>query len=199
MANIDYKFPQCVCYEMDQKMKCLNKWDTQSRRLYDANGIFATISGREKDGQNQQGVVVLVRCLNSSGDGIAATLDAHYYKGQGEREGIEREFIAMDKENEDKWFCCGNGQTDSLGLYQVSNTLDCMHDQKFILGESKTKDRKYIVRRLTPTECARLQGFPDWWTDGADGSDTAIYKMWGNGIALPCAADVIGRLAKELE
>ena len=59
-------------------------------------------------------------------------------------------------------------------------------------------ERKYILRRLTPTECARLQGFPDWWTDGAEGSDSAIYKMWGNGIALPCAADVIGRLAKEL-
>lgn len=60
------------------------------------------------------------------------------------------------------------------------------------------KDRKYIVRRLTPTECARLQGFPDWWTDGADGSDSAKYKLWGNGIALPCAEDVLGRIAKEL-
>ena len=59
-------------------------------------------------------------------------------------------------------------------------------------------ERKYFIRRVTPTECARLQGFPDWWTDGTDGCDTAIYKMWGNGIALPCAADVIGRLAKEL-
>ena len=45
------------------------------------------------------------------------------------------------------------------------------------------KERKYSIRKLTPTECARLQGFPDWWTDGAKGSDSAIYKMWGNGIA----------------
>lgn len=59
--------------------------------------------------------------------------------------------------------------------------------------------RKYILRRLTPLECCRLQGFPDWWCDGVEGSDSAQYKMWGNGIALPCAADVIGRLAKELE
>jgi DNA (cytosine-5)-methyltransferase 1 len=58
--------------------------------------------------------------------------------------------------------------------------------------------RKYIVRRLTPIECARLQGFPDWWCDGADGSDSAQYRLWGNGIALPCAVDVIGRIAKEL-
>lgn len=80
----------------------------------------------------------------------------------------------------------------------------------------------YKVRRLTPMECARLQGFPDWWTaDLKDDdiefwrdvfdtyceingkkkktdsqirkfmnepySESAEYKMWGNGIALPCA------------
>lgn len=59
------------------------------------------------------------------------------------------------------------------------------------------QDRRYIVRRLTPLECCRLQGFPDWWEDGVIGSDSARYKMWGNGIALPCAADVLGRIAKE--
>ena len=88
-------------------------------------------------------------------------------------------------------------------------------------------DVDYIVRRLTPTECARLQGFPDWWCDDlgipdptnediakwrevfethakaigkttkpkSDAqirkwlqnpqSDSAEYKMWGNGVALP--------------
>lgn len=59
--------------------------------------------------------------------------------------------------------------------------------------------RKYVLRRLTPLECCRLQGFPDWWTDGVEGSDSAVYKMWGNGIALPCALDVIWRLAEELK
>ena len=86
---------------------------------------------------------------------------------------------------------------------------------------------EYIVRRLTPTECARLQGFPDWWCSGLETeepaeddlafwrevfethrkivgtstkpktdkqiikwlknphSDSAEYKMWGNGVALP--------------
>ena len=85
---------------------------------------------------------------------------------------------------------------------------------------------EYAVRRLTPTECARLQGFPDWWcadlaaeapsedelsfwrevwdtysrvTGGGrrtdkqilkwlhdSYTDSAEYKMWGNGVALPC-------------
>ena len=56
------------------------------------------------------------------------------------------------------------------------------------------KQRKYIVRRLTPTECARLQGFPDWWCEGLGGSDSAIYKAYGNGLALPCAFDVLNRI-----
>ncbi len=92
---------------------------------------------------------------------------------------------------------------------------------------------KYIVRRLTPTECARLQGFPDWWCSdlGIENpseedisfwtevfethrrimgtakkpksrnqiikwlknphSDSAEYKMWGNGVALPCVCFVL--------
>ena len=65
--------------------------------------------------------------------------------------------------------------------------------------ENVSPRRKYIVRRLTPTECARLQGFPDWWTDGVEGGDSAQYKMWGNGIALPCAVDVLGRIARGVE
>jgi DNA (cytosine-5)-methyltransferase 1 len=92
---------------------------------------------------------------------------------------------------------------------------------------------EYIVRRLTPTECARLQGFPDWWCSdlgtecpteedilfwtnvfethrkiiGTSNkpktrkqiikwlrephSDSAEYKMWGNGVALPCVCFVL--------
>mgnify|MGYP000970133026 CR=1 FL=1 len=99
----------------------------------------------------------------------------------------------------------------------------------------------YIVRRLTPTECGRLQGFPDGWTDNLaiaepteddirywrmvfkehsealgekkkektdnqirkwlqdPESDSAKYKMWGNGIALPCAKFVMERIAQELQ
>lgn len=71
-------------------------------------------------------------------------------------------------------------------------------DSRNYLVQRERPKRKYIVRRLTPTECARLQGFPDWWCDGANGSDSAQYKLWGNGIALPCAADVLGRIAEEL-
>ena len=56
---------------------------------------------------------------------------------------------------------------------------------------------EYVVRRLTPTECARLQGFPDDWGKGVKHySDSAEYKMWGNGIALPCALFVMKGIRK---
>lgn len=57
------------------------------------------------------------------------------------------------------------------------------------------KARRYFVRRFTPLECCRLQGFPDWWEDGVDGSDSARYKMWGNGMALPCVLYVMEGIA----
>lgn len=58
--------------------------------------------------------------------------------------------------------------------------------------------RKYIIRRLTPLECCRLQGFPDWWEDGVEGSDSARYKMWGNGMAYPCVAYVMEGMLEAL-
>ena len=100
-------------------------------------------------------------------------------------------------------------------------------NQEAFSGDCHIMEPDYIVRRLTPTECARLQGFPDWWCGGlgteepteedmafwrevfethrritgtstkpksdnqiakwmkAPHSDSAEYKMWGNGVALP--------------
>ncbi|QGG47676.1 DNA cytosine methyltransferase [Heliorestis convoluta] len=50
------------------------------------------------------------------------------------------------------------------------------------------------VRRLTPLECERLQGFPDGWTDC--GSDTARYKALGNSIAIPCVEWILEKMVK---
>jgi len=94
--------------------------------------------------------------------------------------------------------CIGNGQMCNITMQEISNSLDCMHDQQAILMQCE-HPRKYIVRRLTPLECCRLQGFPDWWEQGVEGSDSARYKMWGNGIALPCAVDVLRRIKKAME
>ena len=51
-----------------------------------------------------------------------------------------------------------------------------------------------VVRRLTPTECERLQGFPDGWTDGQ--ADSHRYKQMGNAVAVPLVEWIIGRMTK---
>jgi len=61
----------------------------------------------------------------------------------------------------------------------------------------------YTVRRLTPTECERLQGFPDGWTEyGHDGqpvSDTARYKALGNSVAIPCVIFILSGISAQGE
>lgn len=85
---------------------------------------------------------------------------------------------------------------DKIGSTEMARDYKSAKD---LIVESAEPPRKYIVRRLTPTECARLQGFPDEWCEGLGGSDGAIYKAYGNGLALPCAYDVLSRIAKEME
>jgi site-specific DNA-cytosine methylase len=53
---------------------------------------------------------------------------------------------------------------------------------------------KMVVRRLTPTECERLQGFPDGWTDGQ--ADSHRYKQMGNAVAVPVVQWIIERMTK---
>ncbi|QZD97995.1 DNA methylase [Mycobacterium phage Beem] len=48
------------------------------------------------------------------------------------------------------------------------------------------------VRRLTPLECERLQGFPDGYTDGQ--SDAQRYRQLGNSVAIPCVQWIVDRL-----
>jgi DNA (cytosine-5)-methyltransferase 1 len=51
---------------------------------------------------------------------------------------------------------------------------------------------RYLIRRLTPVECERLQGFPDGWTEGF--ADTVRYRMLGNAVAVPVAEWIFLRM-----
>ena len=56
----------------------------------------------------------------------------------------------------------------------------------------------YRVRRLTPTECLRLQGCPDNWLDIEKASDSAKYKAVGNSVAVPCVEFIFSQIVKVL-
>ena len=99
--------------------------------------------------------------------------------------------------------CIGNGQLNQISMDDKANTLDTMHDQQAVL-ESQ------YVRRITPLECERLQGYPDGWTDiGAwtdtkgnlhkESSDSARYKALGNSIATPFWFYLLRRIAAQYE
>lgn len=53
----------------------------------------------------------------------------------------------------------------------------------------------YLIRRLTPMECERLQGYPDGWTNMPNVSDSNRYKALGNSVAIPCVQYLIQRIA----
>lgn len=55
-----------------------------------------------------------------------------------------------------------------------------------------------LIRRLTPLECERLQGFPDLWTAITGAADSARYKALGNSVAIPCVEFIMGQIARAI-
>ena len=181
------------CADRGGGVRCLNPHDSQTMRVYDADGIYPALAANSGGGQNRQAVIYPVGafCAGAApaagsigySERVAPTLKAAQcafpmpaivYAIQGN--GIDRALTAG---------CNGPGWRE--GEMYTLNTIDrpaVVYDARGNLVVEHR--RRYVVRRLTPTECARLQGFPDWWTDGVPGSDSAKYKMWGNGMALPC-------------
>jgi len=134
--------------------------------------------------------------------------------------------------------CGGNGQLNNMSMSEQANTFDTMHDQQAVMvaavdcrnlyecpeisnalkakancdcrADSETYPiQNNIVRRLTPIECERLQGFPDGWTDIGKWMDTKgkkhkeadlpRYKALGNSIALPFWQYLARRICAQYE
>ena len=77
----------------------------------------------------------------------------------------------------------------------VSTQSARQHKDATDLVCQKAETYAYLIRRLTPLECERLQGFPDSWTDIPGASDSARYKALGNSVAIPCVEFIMGRIA----
>lgn len=79
----------------------------------------------------------------------------------------------------------GKGYSDDGTMFTLTKT------DVHAVSENKT------VRRLTPVECERLQGFPDDWTSGQ--ADSNRYKQMGNAVAVPVVEWIVGRLVAQLD
>ena len=78
--------------------------------------------------------------------------------------------------------------TESARQHKDATDLICQPDT----------EQRQLIRRLTPLECERLQGFPDGWTDIPGASDSARYKALGNSVAIPCVTFVLRGIAAVL-
>jgi len=102
----------------------------------------------------------------------------------------------------------GTGGGNVPMVIQEAYSIETYHAQNFkeCASTLKARDWKdpqcvsidYAIRRLTPLECERLQGFPDGWTDIEGAVDTARYKALGNSVAIPCVEFVIGRISEQI-
>ena len=251
---------------------------TSTKNTIIEDGTSCTLTARMGTGGNQVNAV-FGGGIGINGD-VAGTLDSHYYKGCGTREGIEREVvlpfdttqitspgnysqpklgdpchplaagahppsIAFIKQgngaksrsigaqvevspslmgspsgtNMVPAVAVGNGQLHNISMSEVSNCLDAMHDPQAVMvpdvsralkakhncdyrEDSETyvstairNALKSMVRRLTPTECGRLQGLPDgyadigeWYDDKGKkhkDADTNKYRAFGNSMCKP--------------
>lgn len=170
-------------------------------------GVSRTLDTTRPDpAKNQGGIAICqpVYCLQGNGIDRADTAGCN---GAGWKEDVSYTLNTIDRpavayESKTVFDARGNGNGT------VSPTITGDHENRItdysaILVE---KIIRRIVRRLTPLECERLQGFPDGWTDIGDwtdskgkkhkgDSDSARYKALGNSIALPPWFYVLQRLS----
>ena len=153
---------------------------------------------------------------NTSGPKVIERQESAVYDARGNGDGKTVCTITGDHKNRVTDYtalCVGNGQANQ-SVSDKAGALNTMHDQQAILTtvgalcardykgvgnqyveEGKVIPQNAIVRRLTPLECERLQGYPDGWTDIGEWvdskgkkhgeADSPRYKALGNSIALP--------------
>lgn len=167
--------------------------------IYDARGNGDGITSPTMTGDHNSRVTDYT-AITLQGDTVAGALLARDYKGPGRADSLGR-VIA---------------QPVGADLYNGTLTGDKAVTLTTATGQGGAntgpsvieKIIRWIVRRLTPTECERLQGYPDGWTDLGDwvdskgkahkAADTPRYKALGNSIALPQWYYVLGGIADRL-
>lgn len=231
--------PNCVCYP--QIARTLTAEADASLCINRGQNVVC-VQNTGYGWWNQENIAETLR-TPAEGDSTKANLVIACYDARGNGDGTHSPTLTGDHENRVTDYaalcilCIGHGEPNSIAMSERANTLTCMHDQQAIMMGGKPP-RKYIIRRLMPLECCRLQGFPDGWgvPDHKDRlsdeelafwqgvrdtyakindkpvrrykadamvkwynglhTDSAEYKMWGNGIALPCAAFVLRGIAE---
>ena len=194
---------------------CLNGWDTQQSRVFTGDGQAPTLAGADGGGgRNPAGLVLCAATCQTNAEILedrSATIVA----------GHDHPYIAHPRVS---GTLCGSGaglsrpggMASETDLYvvsavdcrnlkecgDISGTLQAKNSPGYSLNYQNPVRISYVVRRLTPVECERLQGYPDNWTafghDGTPISDTKRYQMLGNSIAVPCVAYIMAGITEAM-
>lgn len=167
--------------------------------IYDARGNGDGITSPTMTGDHNSRVTDYT-AITLQGDTVAGALLARDYKGPGRADSLGR--VIAQPVGADLY----NG---TLTGDKAVTLTDATAKGGTNTGPSVIeKIIRWIVRRLTPTECERLQGYPDGWTDLGEwidskgkthkDADTPRYKALGNSIALPQWYYVLGGIADRL-
>jgi DNA (cytosine-5)-methyltransferase 1 len=148
---------------------------------WNEGGVAPTLNAMDNNGEAYATVLIIdgtrVNDVRVYEDGIVPTVISRYGTGGGNVPMV----FPIDDARELEKHQNGTGiGTEGAPAY----TLD-RQQAPAVATES-------VVRRLTPVECERLQGFPDGWTDGQ--ADSNRYKQMGNAVAVPVVEWIISRM-----
>jgi len=144
---------------------------------YEAGGNGSYIIERELNAQEEIKVPSAIASgYEEAGEGVAQTLDTHCHQA-----------VIGDYRNDEGYRERKDGDSPTLTAGNRANSTG-----------SVTVPIVNKIRRLTPIECERLQGFPDNWTLAEDNSDTQRYKMIGNAVTVDVVKAVGERIIKTL-
>lgn len=138
-----------------------------------------TMKARWGTGGNNVPMLATMQGIGDYADtGVASTMKQRDYKDATDLVVTQPDTLMRNREGKP------GGGKGPLMSENISLTIATSNDQ--------TLFTKGTVRRLTPTECERLQAFPDGWTDGQ--SDSARYKQLGNAVTVSVVAWIVNRM-----
>ena len=214
-----------VCYSVENH-------PADSRVNIDDSGKAQTLTSRMGTGGGNVPMVMEPITYAETYQKVTGPLMANSHPGSYSGQDAYNDMFVVGKEDA----AYGVDSRNATEYLEMTGALQA--DAAHNLNSNNVVRVKYIVRRLTPTECARLQGFPDDWahpdikTELTDEeyafwlnvrnthaaindkvvkdytrdqmlswynklhTDSAEYKLWGNGIALPCALYVMQGIAE---
>lgn len=203
---------------------CMNPWDAQSARVYDQDGAWHSLNANENGGmaldmthacdvirECGEQVPALQARMGTGGNQVPLT---YQMNGFGDYRAAEVASSCKQRDFKDSTdLVCAVDCRNFREGGEVNGTLQAKESGGQSLNLNNTVRQNMVVRRLTPMECERLQGFPDGWTDIGDwvktdkrgreikvkgSADSPRYKALGNSIALPFWDWMLRRMARYL-